>query len=116
MLIFLFNPSSVTLALFINLYSCRSSDWVLHCQPATLTVIDQVSCGNEHVLALSRDKRIFTLGNSSRGQLGLGSTRSRDTFTLVDSLEPLRFLMVVAGGWHCLALSGMQYSLKIINH
>ena len=72
------------------------------------SLITQISCGKEHLIALTKEGRIFTMGKSTRGQLGQGSTASHDTLQLVDVLEPLRFVQVEAGGWHSLVLSGMN--------
>jgi len=53
---------------------------------------------------------VLTMGKSTRGQLGCGSgcgsTSSSDGFRQLDVLDPLRFVKVVAGGWHSLVLTG----------
>jgi len=65
-----------------------------------------VSCGKEHIVALTKDGCVLTMGKSTRGQLGCGSTSSSDGFRQLDVLDPLRFVKVVAGGWHSLVLTG----------
>lgn len=88
----------------IQNWRLRSSDWIL--KPVLWEKpIMQVSCGKEHVIVLTTDGCVLTMGKSSRGQLGTGSTSSCDSLTKVEVLEPLHFTKVVAGGWHSLALS-----------
>ncbi|XP_028832428.1 putative E3 ubiquitin-protein ligase HERC3 isoform X2 [Denticeps clupeoides] len=68
--------------------------------------ISQVMCGNQHCIALSKDGQLFTWGQNSNGQLGLGKG---EPSTL--SPQPLKSLMGVpvaqisAGGDHSFAVS-----------
>ncbi|KAM4603972.1 putative E3 ubiquitin-protein ligase HERC3 isoform 4-T4 [Polymixia lowei] len=68
--------------------------------------ISQVMCGNQHCIALSRDGQLFTWGQNSSGQLGLGKG---EPSTL--SPQPLKSLLgiplaqITAGGDHTFALS-----------
>jgi len=65
----------------------------------------ELSCGKEHAMVLQRDGQILVLGGGSRGQMGNGFTESACQPLVVDTLDPLRFSSVCAGGWHCVALS-----------
>ncbi|XP_017318999.2 probable E3 ubiquitin-protein ligase HERC3 isoform X2 [Ictalurus punctatus] len=69
------------------------------------TVI-QVACGNQHFLALTNDGQLFTWGQNSSGQLGLGKGEPSSL-----SPQPLKSLcgiplsQISAGGDHSFALS-----------
>ncbi|CAH7145622.1 probable E3 ubiquitin-protein ligase HERC6 [Phodopus roborovskii] len=68
--------------------------------------IIQVSCGHDHSLALSEDSQVFSWGNNSEGQLGLGKTISCEASPQkVKSLEGIPLAQVAAGGTHSFALS-----------
>uniref|UniRef100_A0A667ZUN9 HECT and RLD domain containing E3 ubiquitin protein ligase 3 n=1 Tax=Myripristis murdjan TaxID=586833 RepID=A0A667ZUN9_9TELE len=68
--------------------------------------ISQVMCGNQHCIALSRDGQLFTWGQNSSGQLGLGkgepSTLSPQP---LKSLSGIPLAQITAGGDHSFALS-----------
>eukprot|EP00794_Sanderia_malayensis_P017791 gene17791-19568_t len=68
--------------------------------------IRSVSCGKEHTLALSNSGRVYSFGLGSRGQLGTGSVENCEKPCPVDALGMVNIVMVVAGGWHSMALSG----------
>ena len=60
--------------------------------------VRQISCGKEHLVMLTVDGRVHTMGTSSRGQLGLGSTASSEnTLCCLDILEPLKFVKIACG-------------------
>lgn len=44
------------------------------CRISSLKNIIAISCGNLHSIFLSKDDKVFTCGNNSKGQLGSGST------------------------------------------
>ncbi|XP_076831350.1 putative E3 ubiquitin-protein ligase HERC3 isoform X2 [Brachyhypopomus gauderio] len=68
--------------------------------------ISQVMCGNQHCIALSRDGQLFTWGQNSSGQLGVGKGEPNSL-----SPQPLKSLcgiplaQISAGGDHSFALS-----------
>ncbi|XP_062378987.1 probable E3 ubiquitin-protein ligase HERC3 isoform X1 [Sardina pilchardus] len=68
--------------------------------------ITQVMCGNQHCIALSKDGQLFTWGQNSNGQLGLGkgepSTMSPQP---LKSLAGIPLSQISAGGDHSFALS-----------
>ncbi|XP_030643542.1 putative E3 ubiquitin-protein ligase HERC3 [Chanos chanos] len=68
--------------------------------------ISQVMCGNQHCIALSKDGQLFTWGQNSSGQLGLGkdepSTLSPQP---LKSLSGIPLAQISAGGDHSFALS-----------
>uniref|UniRef100_W5MSE8 Probable E3 ubiquitin-protein ligase HERC6 n=1 Tax=Lepisosteus oculatus TaxID=7918 RepID=W5MSE8_LEPOC len=68
--------------------------------------IFQVACGNHHTLALSRGGAVFSWGQNSLGQLGLGKgTPSQPVPTQVLSLSGVPVSQIAAGGAHSFALS-----------
>nr|KAF6392182.1 HECT and RLD domain containing E3 ubiquitin protein ligase family member 6 [Pipistrellus kuhlii] len=74
--------------------------------------IIQVSCGDYHSLALSKDGRMFSWGKNSHGQLGLGKkSPSQASPQRVRYLEGIPLAQVAAGGAHsfALSLSGTAY-------
>ncbi|KAK1345740.1 hypothetical protein QTO34_008204 [Cnephaeus nilssonii] len=74
--------------------------------------IIQVSCGDYHSLALSKDGQVFSWGKNSQGQLGLGKDfPSQASPQRVRSLEGIPLAQVAAGGAHsfALSLSGTSY-------
>ncbi|KAJ8000715.1 hypothetical protein DPEC_G00183230 [Dallia pectoralis] len=68
--------------------------------------ISQIMCGNQHCIALSKDGQLFTWGQNSSGQLGLGmgepSTLSPQP---LKSLSGIPLAQITAGGDHSFALS-----------
>ncbi|XP_053109606.1 probable E3 ubiquitin-protein ligase HERC6 isoform X2 [Hemicordylus capensis] len=78
---------------------------------STLKVI-QVACGNYHSIALAKDGRVFSWGQNTHGQLGLGKeVSSRATPQHVPALDGIPLAQVSAGGAHsfALSLSGVAY-------
>uniref|UniRef100_A0A3B3TIB6 HECT and RLD domain containing E3 ubiquitin protein ligase 3 n=1 Tax=Poecilia latipinna TaxID=48699 RepID=A0A3B3TIB6_9TELE len=68
--------------------------------------ISQVMCGNQHCIALSRDGQLFTWGQNTSGQLGLGKGEpSKLTPHPLKSLAGIPLAQITAGGDHSFALS-----------
>lgn len=68
--------------------------------------ISQVMCGNQHCIALSRDGQLFTWGQNTSGQLGLGKGESSKLFPQpLKSLAGIPLAQITAGGDHSFALS-----------
>uniref|UniRef100_A0AAQ6AGP7 HECT domain-containing protein n=1 Tax=Amphiprion ocellaris TaxID=80972 RepID=A0AAQ6AGP7_AMPOC len=68
--------------------------------------ISQVMCGNQHCIALSRDGELFTWGQNSSGQLGLGKGEpSKLSPHPLKSLAGIPLAQITAGGDHSFALS-----------
>lgn len=68
----------------------------------------QVQCGTSHTVALCQVKGspiVYTTGDNSYGQLGLGDRIERSTFHRVKNLEGKQITCVVAGDWHNAAVS-----------
>jgi alpha-tubulin suppressor-like RCC1 family protein len=65
----------------------------------------QVSAGIEHALILTRDHKVYAMGNNTEGNLGLGHTYSSDTPLQVHGgLNQLKIVDVGAGR-HSAAIS-----------
>ncbi|XP_067413265.1 probable E3 ubiquitin-protein ligase HERC6 [Emydura macquarii macquarii] len=74
--------------------------------------IIQVTCGHYHSMALAQDGRVFSWGQNSHGQLGLGKKfPSQASPQHVTSLNGIPLAQVAAGGTHsfALSLSGVVY-------
>ncbi|TNN89469.1 putative E3 ubiquitin-protein ligase HERC3 [Liparis tanakae] len=68
--------------------------------------ISQVMCGNQHCIALSRDGQLFTWGQNTSGQLGLGKGEPSMLFPHpLKSLSGIPLAQITAGGDHSFALS-----------
>uniref|UniRef100_A0A8C3S695 HECT and RLD domain containing E3 ubiquitin protein ligase family member 6 n=1 Tax=Chelydra serpentina TaxID=8475 RepID=A0A8C3S695_CHESE len=74
--------------------------------------IIQVTCGHYHSVALAQDGRVFSWGQNTHGQLGLGKeSTSQPSPQHVTSLSGIPLAQVAAGGGHtfALSLSGVVY-------
>ncbi|XP_013919267.1 PREDICTED: probable E3 ubiquitin-protein ligase HERC6, partial [Thamnophis sirtalis] len=72
----------------------------------------QVACGHYHSIALTKDGRIFSWGQNSHGQLGLGKKiPSQSKPCNISSLAGIPLAQVAAGGAHSFVLShsGVAY-------
>ncbi|KAK3554356.1 hypothetical protein QTP70_022588 [Hemibagrus guttatus] len=68
--------------------------------------ISQVMCGNQHCIALSKDGQLFTWGQNSSGQLGLGKGEPSSLSPQpLKSLSGIPLAQISAGGDHSFALS-----------
>ncbi|XP_058884086.1 probable E3 ubiquitin-protein ligase HERC4 isoform X2 [Acipenser ruthenus] len=68
--------------------------------------IIQIACGNHHSLALSRDGQLFTWGQNTNGQLGLGKGEpSKPSPQPLKSLLGIPLAQIAAGGDHSFAVS-----------
>ncbi|KAF5898052.1 putative E3 ubiquitin-protein ligase HERC3, partial [Clarias magur] len=73
---------------------------------SSLTNIAQVACGNYHTVALTKDGQLFTWGQNSSGQLGLGKGEpSSPSPRPLKSLCGIPLAQISAGGDHSFALS-----------
>ncbi|XP_067901931.1 probable E3 ubiquitin-protein ligase HERC6 isoform X2 [Heterodontus francisci] len=81
--------------------------------------IVQVTCGRYHSLALSKDGAVYSWGQNSYGQLGLGEgVHSKLSPNCVISLMGIPVAQIAAGGRHsfALSLSGAVFSWGRNNH
>ncbi|XP_041049805.1 probable E3 ubiquitin-protein ligase HERC4 isoform X2 [Carcharodon carcharias] len=81
--------------------------------------IIQVACGSNHSLALSKDGKLFTWGQNTYGQLGLGTKGgSEHSPQCVTSLTGMPVAQITAGGEHsfALSLSGAVFGWGRNNH
>lgn len=76
------------------------------------TPIKYLSCGYEHIVALSLQGKIYTWGLGSSGCLGHGNLKNLIIPELINSVFHETFSMIDCGGYHTLAIteSGQVYS------
>lgn len=67
--------------------------------------IRQLSAGNDHILILTINGMVYSMGTGSRGELGHGKLESEQQPKLIESLTPLVVVQVACGGWHSVALT-----------
>ncbi|KAB5581407.1 hypothetical protein PHYPO_G00175320 [Pangasianodon hypophthalmus] len=69
--------------------------------------IAQVACGNYHSIVRTKDGQLFTWGQNSSGQLGLGKGKpsQAESPQLLKSLSGIPLAQISAGGDHSFALS-----------
>lgn len=68
--------------------------------------VSQVACGSQHSLALTQEGLVYTWGQDSRGQLGLGKKAvGAGSAQLLRSLSAIPVVQVAAGGEQSFALS-----------
>ncbi|KAM9385950.1 putative E3 ubiquitin-protein ligase HERC3 isoform 4-T4 [Pholidichthys leucotaenia] len=68
--------------------------------------VSQVSCGNQHSVVLTEDGEVFTWGQDSRGQLGLGTVGNGNSSPQhVRPLSNIPVVQIAAGGQQSFALS-----------
>ncbi|KAL3066453.1 hypothetical protein OYC64_016412 [Pagothenia borchgrevinki] len=71
-----------------------------------LCAVSQVACGSHHSVALTKDGQVYTWGQGSRGQLGLGERQpSTKSPQHLNSLSAVPLVQVAAGGGQSFALS-----------
>ncbi|XP_035645091.1 probable E3 ubiquitin-protein ligase HERC3 isoform X5 [Oncorhynchus keta] len=70
--------------------------------------VTQVACGDQHSILLTQDGQVFTWGQNTSGQLGLGWGEPRDMSMSpkpLKSLSGIPLVQITAGGEHSFALS-----------
>ncbi|XP_045892497.1 probable E3 ubiquitin-protein ligase HERC4 [Micropterus dolomieu] len=68
--------------------------------------VSQVACGSQHAAALTKDGHVYTWGQDSRGQLGLGKRKSGPNSPQhLRSLSAIPLVQIAAGGEQSFALS-----------
>ncbi|XP_078139120.1 putative E3 ubiquitin-protein ligase HERC3 isoform X2 [Centroberyx gerrardi] len=68
--------------------------------------VSQVACGSQHSVALTKDGQVYTWGQNSRGQLGVGKKKpSVGSPQLLNSLSANPLVQISAGGDQSFALS-----------
>ncbi|XP_047451530.1 probable E3 ubiquitin-protein ligase HERC3 [Mugil cephalus] len=69
-------------------------------------LVSQVACGSKHTVVLTKGGQVFTWGQDSRGQLGLGGRKAgAGSPQQVQTLSAIPVVHVAAGGEHSFALS-----------
>ena len=92
-----------------------SGDWIDRFEPCRALAelrgeLTQISAGDYHALALSRNGSVFAFGSNGRCQLGDGSKTHRSSVQMVADLDE-GFVKVAAGGLHSLALHAEGFVL-----
>ncbi|KAM4734623.1 putative E3 ubiquitin-protein ligase HERC3 [Anableps anableps] len=68
--------------------------------------VTHIACGSHHTVALTKDGQVYTWGQDSRGQLGLGGSNSGGGSPQhIRSLSAIPVVRIFAGGKHSFALS-----------
>ncbi|XP_036789395.1 probable E3 ubiquitin-protein ligase HERC3 isoform X2 [Oncorhynchus mykiss] len=68
--------------------------------------VTQVACGDQHSILLTQDGQVFTWGQNTSGQLGLGWGEPSDMSPKpLKSLSGIPLVQITAGGEHSFALS-----------
>ncbi|XP_035520693.1 probable E3 ubiquitin-protein ligase HERC3 [Morone saxatilis] len=68
--------------------------------------VSQVACGSQHTVALTKDGQVYTWGQDSRGQLGLGKRKAgANSPQHLRSLSAIPLVQIAAGGEQSFALS-----------
>ncbi|MED6263774.1 hypothetical protein CHARACLAT_008019 [Characodon lateralis] len=68
--------------------------------------VTQIACGSHHTVALSKDGQVYTWGQDSRGQLGLGRSNSGgESPRHIRTLSAIPVVQISVGGEHSFALS-----------
>ena len=70
---------------------------------ASKTTWKTISCGNFHTIGIKTDGTMWGSGTNSRGQLGIGSIVSQNTFTKIGTSA--NWIMVSAGMFNSIAIS-----------
>ncbi|KAL7402723.1 hypothetical protein ABVT39_018937 [Epinephelus coioides] len=69
-------------------------------------VVSQVACGSQHSVALTKNGQVYTWGQDSRGQLGLGRRKlGASSPQHLRSLSAIPLVQIAAGGEQSFALS-----------
>ncbi|XP_023201017.1 probable E3 ubiquitin-protein ligase HERC4 [Xiphophorus maculatus] len=69
-------------------------------------IVTQIACGSHHTIALTKDDQVYTWGQDSRGQLGLGGSNSGASSPQhIRSLSAIPVVQISAGGEHSFALT-----------
>nr|XP_012137181.1 PREDICTED: probable E3 ubiquitin-protein ligase HERC4 isoform X1 [Megachile rotundata] len=70
------------------------------------SVVVQVACGINHVLALTNNGKLYSWGSNSDGQLGLGTdVKNEIKPKLISSLAGVPIAFITCGGYHSMAIS-----------
>ncbi|TKS72961.1 putative E3 ubiquitin-protein ligase HERC4 [Collichthys lucidus] len=68
--------------------------------------VSRVACGSQHSVALSKDGQVYTWGQDSRGQLGLGKRKlGASSPEHVPTVSAIPLVQIAAGGEQSFALS-----------
>jgi len=59
-----------------------------------------MSCGMYHMLLITTQRKLYSVGLNKDGQLGLGDTTNRSEFEMVDTLKNYNMLHVGVGSYH----------------
>ncbi|XP_065882854.1 E3 ISG15--protein ligase HERC5-like [Dysidea avara] len=68
-------------------------------------LIQEVTCGHNHLLLLDTSGHVYSCGHGNRGQLCQGDTTNRTYPMVIDLTVAVTMIKISAGGWHSAMLS-----------
>ncbi|XP_044755139.1 RCC1 domain-containing protein 1, partial [Coccinella septempunctata] len=64
-----------------------------------------IKVGGVHCLLLDSQGNVYSFGNGSRGQLGLGTLEDHSNPTQIEALAGIQIVAIACGTWHCAVIS-----------
>jgi hypothetical protein len=64
------------------------------------STIIQIACGHHHILMLTDDGKLYVMGSSEYGQLGLGNKSSNAQPVCLQSIHGIPILQIACGAYH----------------
>lgn len=64
-----------------------------------------IKVGGVHCLMLDSKGNVYSFGNGSRGQLGLGTLEDHSDPSQIEALAGIKIVSIACGTWHCAVIS-----------
>ena len=71
-----------------------------------------IAAGSNHSLALTEKNDVYSCGHNSKGQLGLGESKSCTVWSHVSSLSQKKVSKIYGGGEHSWAVIGNFFNIS----